>query len=828
MSPAAALAPRPLDAPPSAAARSVGAVACAHCGLPVPAGLIDAAAAQQFCCPGCRAVFDVIHGCGLARFYRVRAETGWTAQAARVTGQRYDEYDDAAFQAAHCRPGAAANPSIDLLLEGVHCGACVWLIEKLPQVVPGVLEARLHLQRARLHVTWDPRRVRLSQVARTLDSLGYPPHPARGAAAEQQRRTEDRRFLIRIGIAGAAAGNAMLLAFALYAGAYDGMEPAYASLLRWASALVGLASVAWPGSVFFRGAWAALRTRTAHLDVPIALGLGVGTISGLINTIAARGEIFFDSLTMLVFLLLVARWIQSYQQRRALHAVELLTSLTPTRARRVREGRIEDVAIESLGPGDVVEVRAQESVPVDGRVVDGDSLMDQSLLTGEARPVRVRQGDCVHAATVSLSGRLLVQVSAAGEQTRVGQLMRLVEESLRDKAPIVRLADRVAARFLGVLILLAAVTLALWMRLDPSQAAHHTISLLIVACPCALGLATPLALAVGVGRAARRGILIKGGAALEQLSRPGTLLLDKTGTVTCGRLTLVLWKGRQDVKPLVAALERGAAHPIARALYAQCATGPLPAVEQAEQAAAGITGLVDGRRVSVGALEFVRAHAQREPAWVEPFAASAAAGSLTPIFVALDGRIVAAGALGDDLRPDAVQSIRRLRDAGWRIALVSGDHPAVVARVAQRLGIDPAAQLGGATPEQKLAIVQSIGRRGPVAMVGDGVNDAAALAAAHVGIAVHGGAEASFAAADVYLSRAGLEPIVELTHAARRTMRAIRRSLLASVGYNSIGVGLAMAGQITPLMAAILMPVSSLTVVALALGVRTFGDDRCR
>jgi len=802
--------------------------ACDHCGLPVPAGLVDESAREQFCCAGCRTVYEVIHGCQLERFYRIRDEASWDAEPARVSGRRYDECDDAAFQRTYGRLDAAC-PSIELLLEGVHCGACVWLIEKLPRIVPGVLEARLNLQRARVHVTWDPQRVRLSQICRALDSLGYAPHPARGAAVEDQRRREERRFLIRIAIAGAAAGNAMLLAFALYAGAYSGMEPAYTALLRGASAFVGLVSVAWPGSVFFRGAWAALRTRTAHIDIPIALALSVGAVSGLINIVTRSGEIYFDSLTMLVFLLLAARWVQRRQQRQAMQAVELLFALTPTSARRVRGDACEDVSIESLQVGDVVEVRAQESVPVDGRVVQGESHVDQSLLTGEAQPILVAAGDAVHAGTLSLSGQLRVQVSAAGEQTRVGQLMRLVEESLRRKAPIVQLADRISAAFIAALLVLAALTLGLWLWLDPSRAADHTVALLIVACPCALGLATPLAIAVAIGRAARRGILIKGGAALEQLARPGTILLDKTGTVTTGRMRLVRWQGPDEVRPLVAALESRASHPIARALTDALRAAELPPVDAAEQlAAGGIIGRVADRAVVVGSRRFVRARIADEPRWVAAFASASAADALTPVFVAVDGRLVAAAALGDALRPDAAASIAQLRREGWRVELLSGDAPAVVARVAGQLEIAPAAAQGAATPEQKLARVKHLAASEAVVMIGDGVNDAAALAAAQVGIAVHGGAQASFAAADVYLSREGLAPIVDLVDAARRTLRAIRRCLVASLLYNAAGVALAMAGLLSPLLAALLMPASSLTVVSLALGARTFGDERCR
>ncbi len=381
-----------IDAPTCAVA-----VACAHCGLPVPGPLFELGAEHQFCCHGCRTVYHVLRDSGLSAFYEIRAAEDAAPKPARVVADGYVEYDDPAFLAAHNRPAPGGLCVIDLLVEGVHCGACVWLIERLGRIVPGVVSARLDLRRARVRVTWDPTVARLSQIARGLNSLGYAPHPARGGDEEELRQRAERRFLIRVGIAGAASGNAMLLAFALYAGTYSGIEPAYANLLRWASALVGVISVAWPGSIFLRGAVAALRTRTPHIDVPIALGLVVGTVSSIVNTALGRGEIYFDSLTMLVFLLLVARWIQRRQQRRAADSIELLFSLVPTRARVLRDGEFRDCAIESLASGDIVEVRAQESIPVDGVITEEVRSLTKRRSQAKRAPVRAGVGDEAHA-----------------------------------------------------------------------------------------------------------------------------------------------------------------------------------------------------------------------------------------------------------------------------------------------------------------------------------------------------------------------------------------------------------------------------------------------
>jgi Cu2+-exporting ATPase len=779
----------------------------------------------------------MIHGSGLDRYYRLREDAVADAEPARTTDRQYGELDDPVFRELYYQSADDGTVATELYLEGVHCAACVWLVEKLPQVVPGVLECRLEIRRSLVHVRWDDDRVKLSRIARSLDSLGYPPHPARDVQAREMRRREDHRFLIRIGVAAACAGNVMTLSFALYGGVFTGIEAQYSQLFRWASMVFGLVALAWPGSLFFRGAWAALRTRTAHLDLPIALGLLAGGIAGSINAVLGRGEIYFDSLTMLVFLLLVGRWIQGRQQRWASDAIELLFSLTPTSARRIEEDQVRQVPIEAIRPGDLVEVRAGESIPTDGTLAEGRTRIDESLLTGESLPTTASAGDRVHAGTLNLGSRITMRVDAVGERTRVGRLMRLVEQCSQQRAAIVEFADRVAGWFVIVVITLALLTFAGWLWWRPSQAIDHAVALLIVTCPCALGLATPLAVTVALGRAAKRGILIKGGQVLEYLARGGRLVLDKTGTLTAGRTTLVRWVGDRSVGLQVAALESHSAHPIAQALVdafpeseSSSAAAELLVQDVQQTTGGGLAGRVQGRWMVVGSPAYVRSAGIAVDASLAAAETELIAEGATPVLVGVEGRCVALAGLNDPIREDVEASLRKLASRGWQPEILSGDHPDVVRSVALQLGIPAERAIGGASPELKLQTIQHAmqesGQREPVVMVGDGVNDAAALSAASVGIAVHGGAEASLAAADVYLSRPGLAPIVELTDASRNTLRTIRRSLAVSLCYNAIAATLAMAGLIGPLVAAILMPISSFTVLTLAYASRTFGSVR--
>jgi len=808
-------------------------IACTHCGEIVPPSLLRSDETKQFCCRGCRTAHEVIVGCGLDRYYALR--DGAAQPARSSTGRDYGEFDDASFRERHVRPLPDGLAGTELFLDGIHCAACLWLVERLPKIVPGVLESRLDLRRSLVRLTWDEKRVRLAEIGRTLDRLGYAPHPARATTAREARRREERRQLIRIGVAGACAGNVMLLAFALYAGLFAGMDPFHQSIFRWLSMGLSLVAIAWPGSVFFKGAWTALRSGVVRLDLPIAVGLGAGAIWGTINTVRGSGEIYFDTLSVLVLALLVGRYLQQRQQRWSADAVELLFSLTSSRATLIDESddSARSVPVERVQSGDLVLVAAGESVPVDGVVESGRSTVDRSLLTGESIPVPIDVGDAIPAGAVNVASPLRVRVEATGEETRIGRLMRTVEEAAQRRAPVVRMADRIAGWFTVTALSLASLTVLLWWRHGPTEAIEHAVALLIITCPCGLGLATPLAMTVATGRAARARILVKGGDAIERLAaakrrgRRGLVMLDKTGTATEGRLSVVSMHGDRDALPLAAAAERLTVHPVADAIrrHADGAASSIPAesavTDRHVVTGGGVSALIDETRVVVGSPVFVTSVARMS----SPLAAALQEvdrRGLTPVLVAIDGAVRLVIALDDPLRSDAISATRRLENLGWEVAMLSGDQRGVVDRIGAEMGIPASLRFAAVTPERKLALIETSTKHRPTVMVGDGVNDSAALAAATVGVAVHGGAEASLAAADAHLGRPGLGPVVELLEGARRTMWAVRRNLAVSLAYNATTAAFAMAGMISPLAAAIIMPISSLTIVFLSVHARTF------
>ncbi len=796
-------------------------VACSHCGLDVPAGLVCEGREEQFCCNGCEGVWRVLHGAGLGAFYDVRAASDAASARPRTSGQSFSEFGDPLYQSTFVRalPGGLADT--EFLLEGVHCAACVWLLERLPRVAPGVAAARVRFGSGTIRVTYRPDAVDLPAIARALDRLGYRPHPARGAEARDARTRSDRAYLIRVAVAGACAGNIMLLSIALYAGAFSGIAPLWESVFRWLSLGLGLISLAWPGRVFFQGAIGAIRTRTAHLDLPIALALLAGGAWGAANVVRGTGEIYFDSLSVLVFLLLVGRWIQHRQKRAASDSIELLLSLVPSSATLIDEdGAARRVPIDGVELGHLVEVRAGDTIPADGTIESGRSSVDQSTLTGESLPREVGPGSRVAAGSANLNAPIRVRVEAVGEGTRVGKLMARVSEAGSRRAPIVRITDRIAGWFVLAVIVLATATFALWARAGIGLALDHATALLIVACPCGLGLAVPMAMGVATGRAARSGILIKDASSLQALAGSGVMLLDKTGTLTEGRVSLAAWSGDDELRGQLASLEKGSSHPIALALSEGVADAVVS--ERTHTPGGGVQGVVDGISIAAGRSEFLEPLGISIDATWRARAAAAAEKGRTPVFVAREGRVAGLAELTDSLRPEVPETLRRVGHAGWETRVLSGDQQGVVDTVCGELGIPG---IGDASPEDKAAEVRRVAERGAaVAMVGDGVNDAAAMASSTVGIAVHGGAEASLEAADVYLTKPGLEPVLDLINRASCTMRTVRVCLLISIAYNASAAVLAMAGLMSALLAAVIMPISSLAVVAVALRAGR-GDD---
>ncbi len=814
-------------------------VTCAHCGLPVPGNMLQSGQQLQFCCSGCKQVYAILHEEGFEEYYNYQALTDDTPQAASISGRAFTDFDDETFQLNHVKDTETGTKTAQLYLEGVHCAACVWLVERYPLGQEGVLNIRLDLPRAVAEIEWDSEKVNLSNIARSLDRIGYSPHAYRASDVRQLRKKEDRALLIKLGVAIVCALNVMMVEGALYAGEYSGMESNFFSFFRWVAFGLTLPVVLFSARPFFTAALAGLKQHVPHMDLPISIGILAGFGFSAVSTLRGEGSVYFDSVCALVALLLAGRFLQQRAQRAALDLAERLNGSSFTEfARKIdTDGVSTEKPLETIVRGDRLEVLPGDIVPADGLVSVGRSRLNNAVITGESEPQSVRAGSDIHAGAINLDSRLEIVATAVGERTRLGALIKLVEQASSKRASIVRTADSISHYFVLTVLALATATGLYWAFIEPHRVLEQVIALLVVTCPCALGLATPTAVTVALAKAGRRGIFLKRPDLLEMLSKVDTAVFDKTGTLTRGESSLVRWQGSENTARLALALEMQTTHPLARSFarsFEHVTASHLQVTNVQESLGRGVSGTVDGHRVQIGNRRFMKQHEVAINTEWEQAEENLLKDLLSPLFVAVDGQLEAIAGFGDPIRPEAGAALDHLRDQGWKLHVSSGDNGRIVEQIAQQLNLPPEHVKGDQSPEEKLALIQHLldthenSNAGKVLMVGDGANDAAALAAADIGVSVHGGSGASIQAADVVLTRAGLNPIVELVEGGKRTLGIIHRCLIFSLIYNLACASLAFFGLVGPLLAAILMPISSLSVVGFAILGRSFASYDAR
>ena len=736
--------------------------------------------ADSFCCTGCEVAAAIIAGAGLERYYAERTDFA----------PRPDPLPQGDWSQVPVTPTAEGTCEARLVVDGLRCASCVWVTEKVLEHSPGITRATVSYATGRATLRWDPARTDLTAIARRIAALGYRPRPLTEAAAP------DRGLVLRAVFASVAALAIMGLYEGLYAGWwYGAIDPFYAQLFRWTSLLLATPVTVWAAEPFFSGAWAGLRHKVLHMDLPVALGVAVLYVHGLVTTLQ-RQDGYLDSLSMLVALLLVGRVLESRGRRRAAEAAGALVGAVPRTARRVHrlDGEtlgVEQVPVGELRPGDWLDVGAGEEFAADGRVAEGSGQVRLALLTGEATPVLVGPGDAIVAGALLLDGALTVEVEAVGTDTVIHKMAAELQAA-QDRGMRPSSTDRIAPWFTaGTLVAALGTFVGWWWFQDLASATTATVAVLVVACPCALALAQPLATAAGLGAAARRGLLLRSGDALLRLGETDLAALDKTGTVTAGSIAVT--EADDAVLRIAAGLERYSAHPIARAITDEAAARgiPLPQAEEVhEEAGVGISGVVDGVR------------------W-ELVSAGPGAVQLRRGDTGEDGQAIR---LGDTVRPDAHQAVAGLQQLGLKPVLLTGDHEAVARRMGRQAGIETL--VARVDPAGKAAWIRDRQAEGRVVVfAGDGLNDGPALAAADVGIAMAGGAASSVLVADGIIGTGSLRPIAAGVRAARVARAMVRSSQVQSIFYNVISVAAAMAGLVNPLVAAILMPISSTVVL---------------
>lgn len=775
---------------------------CYHCGEAIVESAIlrrIGEAQREFCCEGCAAATEWILNADLADYYHLRQET---ANRVPLDDRDLQAWDRDEVLAEHARdvPGGR---EITLIANGMRCAACAWLIDRALTREVGVLEVSANAVTGRLRLAWDPQRTPLLPLLKRLQSLGYRPCLATGAAREQSSRRERQRWLLRLGIAGLGAMQTMMFADALNWG--DGaMSLPMRDFLRWITLLVSTPVVFFAGWPFLLGCWRELQQRRLGMDTLIATSTLLAYFASLVETVRGGAHVWYDAAAMFVFLLLLARALEDRVRRLATAQVDALARARPVFAtRETAAGSLESVPLGALAAGDIVRVPIGETVPADARLLDENASFEESLLTGEANPVHKSPGDAVFAGTICRERPARLRVCETGAATRLSQLVRLVEQAQSHRPALAAGADRVAKVFVTTLLLVAVLVFLAWRVQNPERAFEVTLALLVISCPCALSLAVPAALAAANSALARLGVLPARPDALERLAGVSDLVFDKTGTLSDGQPALVDVQAiapfdREQVLDIAAALERDSTHPLA-GMFVRAAGGALVARDVVAHPGHGIEGIVADRAWRLGQASFAAPADDDGAVWLG------------------DGhRAIARFVLADRLRPDAASTFDALRTRQLTLHIVSGDAAEAVRRIAASLR--PQQAHARQTPEAKLAYVrrlQANGRR--VAMIGDGLNDAPVLAAADVSIAMGEGAALAQQAADLVLTSPALARIPQAIDLARRTRRIVRQNFAWAVAYNLIALPLAAAGLVTPWLAAIGMTLSSLTVTLNAL-----------
>ncbi|MFL5261217.1 MAG: heavy metal translocating P-type ATPase [Anaeromyxobacteraceae bacterium] len=803
---------------------------CDHCLLAFPereaVREVVGGAAKAFCCTGCRGIARLIAEEGLQGFYDGRRwdEVGLAADPERPV-------DAAAFREVVRQDGAEAQ--LDVYIDGIRCASCVWLNERLLAKLPGVVSARVSYATHRARVRFDPARATLEAVLGRIRAAGYEPKPYSESERQRSQDAASRDLLVRLGTAFFLSMQLMTYSVALYAGYFHGMGEGLRHLMEWIALALTLPVYFYAGAPFLRGAARGLRRGRFDMDALIALGAGAA-LAYSVYAMLTGGEVYFDTAAMIVTLVLAGRYVEARAKGRASEAVARLAGLAPREARvaPAAGGPAVLVPLASVGVGAKVEVVPGERVPLDGVVVAGGSEVDESLLTGEARPVAKAPGAAVIGGTMNLHGAFTFEVTRTGAGTVLAGIVRAVEDAQAQKPRVQAIADRVVGVFVPAILVLALGTLAWHLsRGAPlSQAIMTGVSVVVIACPCSLGLATPIAVLLATGAATAKGLLVKGGDVFEHAARATHVVLDKTGTLTRGRpvlrevVPLDAAMGRDEAVALAAAVERRSEHSLGRAVVeaARFLAGPDRAVAGFRAIPGqGVVGEVEGARVAVGnrallAAEGVAVGKEAIRA-AEPFEA---AGD-TVVHLAVGGRLAALLVVADVMRDEAFEAVEALRALGLELAIVSGDGRLTTAAVAKRAGIARAvAEASPVAKERELARLQAGGAR--VLMVGDGVNDAPALTRAAVGVAMGRGADVTMESADAVLVRDDLRLVAGLVRLARRTDRVIRQNVFWAFVYNLVAVPLAVLGVLHPIVAAAAMASSSLFVVANSLRVRAW------
>ncbi len=784
-----------------------------------------------FCCTGCNAIYRLIHEQGLEEFYEKRL--GWGPGRPEIREVREEEFSE------FIKKVSENQLELEFIVSGIRCASCIWLIEHLVKRSEGVTDIRVNYATHRARLKWNPEKIALRDILKKITSLGYTPKPAYTAEGEDELRREKRDLLIRFGTASFFSMQLMIYTSALYAGYFQGIEESYRRLFQLIAWALATPVMFYCGYPFIRNAIRGLRNRTLNMDVLIFLG----SFSAYAYSVAiiilnylkpsslslqlSKAEVYFDTSSMIITLILLGRFIEQGAKIKAFSVIQALIGLQPKEARLLRDSEEVMVKINELKEGDRIVIKPGERMPVDGVVIEGSSEVDESMLTGESIPVLKNTRSKVFAGTINLNGRLIVEVIKV-KDTVLSRITEAVLEAQAKKARIQGIADRVTGWFVPAIVMMAIFTFIYWsLTADSKDALMNSVSVLVIACPCALGLATPLAILKGSTALYSSGIIIKEGNVIEQIAGSDTLCIDKTGTLTEGRPELIeiinYGVTKDEIHILGASLEHASEHVIAKAILKDVKKERLIPVRDFQSfPGLGVKGIINGERVIVGNIRFLEeAGVIIDKEQKRDFLEYAERG-YTIVGIAINDILKGWFVISDKVASGAEEVIRELKNLKKRVIMLTGDHRGVALEVARRLGIEEV--YAEVLPVDKAGIIKKLkdsGRR--VMMIGDGINDAPALTEADAGVATGGATDIAMESAGAVLMRNDIGLLIPLIRLSKKTLSIIRENLFWAFSYNIIAVPLAVSGKIHPIISAILMAISSLLVVGNSLRLKRQG-----
>ncbi|KAB0303754.1 cadmium-translocating P-type ATPase [Vibrio fortis] len=775
---------------------------CYHCGEDVPAEtdfkVEILGSIRPMCCPGCETVAQTIVDSGLVSYYQYRTAPAEKADLVPEQLLALSHYDNEGVQLEFVR-NSENTSEVTLSLEGVSCAACAWLIEKQVSSQDGVYAIRVNTTTNRALLSWDNTKTKLSELLSAIHTLGYKAAPFEADQQEAAYHRSMKNYLYRLGVAGLATMQVMMLAVALYLEVFGNLEPEFKHYFRWVSLIFATPVLLYSALPFYINAWRSIKGRTLGMDVPVSIALLFAYVASLVATVTEQGEVFFESISMFTFFLLLGRFLEMRARRKAAAASGNLLKLVPAMATTL-DG--EQIPVKTLKVGDKIRVLPGEHIPADGLVLSGRVHIDESMLTGESIHVVKNQGDSVFAGTLNGDESFELEVKSSKADSVISNIVRLQDEAQLSKPRIAEIADIVARYFVAVILIISFGTWLYWHQTKPEDAFWIMLSVLVATCPCALSLATPTAITCSTSRMGNFGILLRKGHVFETLCKVNHLIIDKTGTLTEGDIRISQTETHAELDKdtclqIAASLEQHANHPIAKAFKA-FESDNIKVESVNNVIGSGITGEWDSHKVAIGSSEFILDQAQNDQS--------------NGIYLSLDDKHIATFVYEDPIRKESIEFIQKFKEAGIKTTLLTGDSLVNAKPVAEEIGITDI--VANAKPEDKLAYLNSRDDKDITMMVGDGINDAPILAGAHLSVAMGGGTDVAKASADMVLLGDKLDRLLQSRKLALKTRKIIRENLAWSLGYNLLILPLAVAGLVAPYIAVVGMSASSIIVVS--------------